>query len=88
MKLEETNMALSEERDTLAGKLQTVTDTHKTEKTHAEKEIKHLQKTLQEVQNHSQQQAEVIDQLANLISVSYIYMYIYHASRVYTIINS
>ena len=62
MKLEETNMALSEERDALAGKLQTVSDTYKTEKIHAEEEIKHLQKMLQEVQNHSQQQAEVINQ--------------------------
>lgn len=60
-KLEETNRALSEERDTVVGKLQSATDVYKTEHTRTQEEIDHLQKMLQEVQAHSQQQAEVID---------------------------
>lgn len=60
-KLEEANKELSEERDTIASKLQSATDTYKTEKVRMQEEISHLQKMLQEVQTHSQQQAEVID---------------------------
>jgi len=62
-KLEETNRALSEERNTLASKLQSATDKYKSEKSLAQEEIKHLQRMLQEEQTHSQQQAEVINHL-------------------------
>lgn len=58
-KLQETNQALSEERDVLANKLQSATDTYKIEKGNMQDEINHLQKMFQEVQIHSQQQAEV-----------------------------
>lgn len=58
-KLRETNGVLGEERDALAKRLQSTTDTHDAERTHAQEEIKHLQKMLQEVQTHSQQLAEV-----------------------------
>ena len=59
-KLEESNRALSKERDTVVGKLQSATDVYKTEHIHTQEEIDRLQKTLQEVQAHSQQQAEVM----------------------------
>lgn len=59
-KLEENNRMLSEDRDTVDGELQSATDVYKTEHIRTQEEIGHLQKMLQEVQAHSQQQAEVI----------------------------
>ena len=48
-----------EERDALSTRLQSATDTYKSEKVRRQEEITHLQKMLQEAQVHSQQQAKV-----------------------------
>ncbi|XP_065891172.1 early endosome antigen 1-like isoform X2 [Dysidea avara] len=69
-KLKEENRALMEERDALSTRLQSATDTYKSEKVRRQEEITHLQKMLQEAQVHSQQQAKELQESSLKVSQS------------------